>query len=170
MATLTTQRLRLSPFNERDWPFFLQLRQNPDVMQFMGEVLDEPAIRAIFALRCNSPAIFVIRDENGTPLGDIGLQISSKNPHEADVGYALLPEAQGQGYASEALGAICDYGFASLGLWAINAWVLGDNQGSARLLEKHGFIRTQVLTKAYRLNGKDYDDWVYRRENAPTHA
>lgn len=106
----------------------------------MGEMLEEAAIRAIFVLRCNSPAIFVIRDENGTPLGDIGLQISSKNPHEADVGYALLPEAQGKGFASEALRAICDYGFQQLGLWAINAWVLGDNQGSARLLEKHGFI------------------------------
>lgn len=139
-------------------------------MQFMGEVLDEPAIRAIFALRCNSPGIFVIRDENGTPLGDIGLQISSKNPHEADVGYALLPEAQGKGFASEALSAICDYGFQQLGLWAINAWVLGDNQGSARLLEKHGFIRTQVLERAYRLNGKEYDDWVYRLENTPTLA
>ena len=170
MATLTTRRLQLSPFNEGDWPFFLQLRQNHEVMQFMGEVLDKAAIRAIFTRRCNSPAIFVIRDENGTPLGDIGLQISSKNPHEADVGYALLTEAQGKGFASEALGAICDYGFQQLGLWAINAWVLGDNQGSARLLEKHGFIRTQVLPKAYRLNGKDYDDWVYRRENAPTHA
>lgn len=170
MAILTTRRLKLSPFTERDWPFFLQLRQNPDVMQFMGEVLDESTIHTIFTLRCEEPGIFVIRDEHGAALGDIGLRISSKNPHEADVGYALLPEAQGKGYASEALGALCNYGFGSLGLWAINAWVLGDNRGSARLLEKHGFIRTQVLEKAYRLNGKEYDDWVYRLENTPTSA
>ena len=44
-----------------------------------------------------------------------------ENPHEADVGYALLPQAQGQGYASEALRAICDYGFTTLGIHAINA-------------------------------------------------
>ncbi|WP_412917719.1 GNAT family N-acetyltransferase [Klebsiella spallanzanii] len=71
---------------------------------------------------------------------------------------------QGQGYAREALQAICDYGFNQLGVQAINAWVLGTNSGSSRLLEKQGFIRIQVLEKAYHLNGIDYDDWVYRLE------
>mgnify|MGYP003365319101 CR=1 FL=1 len=168
MATLNTARLLLSPFTELDWPFFLSLRQNPEVMRFMGEVLDEEAIRGVFRHRCNEPGIFVIRDASGTPLGDIGLRVSHKYPHEADVGYALLPQAQGKGYASEALNAICDYGFGTLALNAINAWVLGDNHGSSRLLEKRGFIRTQVLEKAYQLHGRYYDDWVYRLENAPT--
>ncbi|MDP0908114.1 hypothetical protein Q6322_30320, partial [Klebsiella pneumoniae] len=45
-----------------------------------------------------------------------------------------------------------------------NAWVLGENRGSSRLLEKQGFVRTQVLEKAYHLNGVDYDDWIYRLE------
>lgn len=170
MAIITTSRLQLSPFNEHDWPFFLQLRQNREVMRYMGEVLDEAAIRAVFNARCQEAGIFVIRDAEGTPLGDIGLRVSSKNPHEADVGYALLPQAQGKGYASEALAAICDYGFQQLSLWAINAWVLGDNQSSAHLLEKHGFTRTQVLEKAYQLNGEYFDDWVYRRENALNHS
>jgi hypothetical protein len=35
--------------------------------------------------------VFVLRDKFGEALGDIGLRISPKNPHEADVGYALLP-------------------------------------------------------------------------------
>lgn len=135
----------------------------------MGEILDEAALRAVFRLRCEEAGIFVLRDQHGTALGDIGLRVSSKNPHEADVGYALLPQAQGKGFASEALGAICEYGFNQLSLWAINAWVLGDNHSSARLLEKHGFTRTQVLEKAYQIDGVYYDDWVYRRENALTH-
>lgn len=168
MITLTTPRLVLSPFNSADWPFFLHLRQHPAVMRFMGDILDDDALRTLFDLRCADPGVFVLRDKNGKPLGDIGLRISSKNPHEADVGYALLPDAQGQGYASEALQAICTYGFEALGVNAINAWVLGVNQGSARLLEKHGFVRIQILEKAYHLNGVEYDDWVYRleRENA----
>lgn len=76
----------------------------------------------------------------------------------------LLPQAQGKGYASEALRAVCEYGFTTLGVQAINAWVLGENRGSSRLLEKQGFVRTQVLEKAYHLNGVDYDDWIYRLE------
>ncbi len=133
-------------------------------MRYMGEVLSETALRSVFECRCKDTGVFVLRDSAGTPLGDIGLRISSKNPHEADVGYALLPQAQGQGYASEALRAICDYGFTTLGIHAINAWVLGDNLGSSRLLEKQGFVRIQVLEQAYHLNGVDYDDWIYRLE------
>ena len=133
-------------------------------MRYMGEILEEPALWTLFASRCADPGVFVLRDASGAAVGDIGLRISGKNPHEADVGYALLPEAQGKGYASEALKAICNYGFQQLGVHAINAWVLGSNAGSSRLLEKHGFIRIQVLEKAYHLNGIDYDDWVYRLE------
>lgn len=133
-------------------------------MRYMGEVLSETALRSVFESRCEDPGVFVLRDSAGTPLGDIGLRISAKNPHEADVGYALLPQAQGQGYASEALSAICDYGFTTLSIHAINAWVLGNNLGSSRLLEKHGFVRIQVLENAYHLNGVDYDDWIYRLE------
>ncbi len=133
-------------------------------MRYMGELLSETALRSVFECRCEDAGVFVLRDSVGTPLGDIGLRISTKNPHEADVGYALLPQAQGQGYASEALRAICDYGFTTLGIHAINAWVLGNNLGSSRLLEKQGFVRIQVLENAFHLNGVDYDDWIYRLE------
>ncbi|WP_323082985.1 GNAT family N-acetyltransferase [Klebsiella quasipneumoniae] len=183
MTTITTPRLSLTRFVTDDWPFFLRLRQDPQVMRFMGEVLSEEALRSVFASRCADPGVYVLRNKRGDALGDIGLRISPKNPHEADVGYALLPEAQGKGYASEALRAICDYGFSTLGVQAINAWVLGENRGSSRLLEKQGFVRTQVLEKqgfvrtqvlekAYHLNGVDYDDWIYRleRESHPAPA
>ena len=51
MMTLTTPRLLLSPFTEADWPFFLRLRRDREVMRFMGEMLDEPALRPLFAAR-----------------------------------------------------------------------------------------------------------------------
>lgn len=94
MTTITTPRLSLTRFVTDDWPFFLRLRQDPLVMRFMGEVLSETALRSVFASRCADPGVFVLRDKRGDALGDIGLRISPKNPHEADVGYALLPQAQ----------------------------------------------------------------------------
>lgn len=69
-----------------------------------------------------------------------------------------------KGIASEALRAVCEYAFNQTGVKAINAYVLADNVGSVRVLEKAGFVRTQVLEKAYEINGVRYDDWVYRLE------
>ena len=89
MTTITTPRLSLTRFVTDDWPFFLRLRQDPQVMRFMGEVLSEEALRSVFVSRCADPGVFVLRDKFGEALGDIGLRISPKNPHEADVGYAL---------------------------------------------------------------------------------
>lgn len=166
MATITTSRLILTPFRLPDWPFFRMLREDRSVMRFMAAIAPEKETRRLFAIRLSEPHVFVIRTkENDTPLGDIGLQISRHNPEEADIGYTVIPQAQGRGIASEALRAICDYAFNEAGVKAINAYVLADNKGSVRVLEKMGFVRTQVLEQAYEISGVKYDDWVYRLES-----
>ncbi|MEG1421192.1 MAG: GNAT family N-acetyltransferase [Citrobacter sp.] len=165
MAIITTPRLTLSPFQPTDWPFFLRLRESPDIMHFMGNISPAKETRLLFARRLNAPHTFVIRQHHdATPLGDIGLQISHLYPQEADIGYVIIPEAQGKGIASEAVRAVCEYAFQHAGVTAINAYVLADNKGSVRILEKTGFVRTQVLEQAYEVNGVRYDDWVYRLE------
>lgn len=165
MAIITTPRLSLSPFEPSDWPFFRALREDPAIMRYMAAIAPEKETQRLFALRLTSKYLFVIRrHDDPTPLGDIGLQISDHHPEEADIGYTIVPQAQGQGYASEALQAVCDYGFTQAGVKAVNAYVLADNGGSVRVLEKAGFVRTQVLEKAYEIDGVRYDDWVYRLE------
>ncbi|MGU3414060.1 GNAT family N-acetyltransferase [Enterobacteriaceae bacterium C34A] len=163
MPELITSRLTLSPLSESDWPCFLALRRDPQVTRFMGELLSEEAIRLKFTSRLGGN-VFMIRDQQGEAIGDVGLQISAVNPLEADIGYALLPQAQGKGFAQEAVSAVCEHGFSSLGLSAVNAWVLAENSGSIRLLEKLGFMREQILEKAFEINGVLYDDWIYRLE------
>lgn len=161
---LSTPRLTLSPFTEADWPFFLALRQSPDIMRFMGSIASEFDVQTLFTGRLNDKHALIIRDKTGEALGDVGLQISTQNAQEADVGYSIAPFAQGKGYVSEALTAVRDYAFHHTGVTALNAWVLAENLGSVRVLEKLGFRRVQVLEKAFSLNGVAYDDWVYRLE------
>ncbi len=117
-------------------------------MRYMGEVLSETALRSVFECRCEDPGVFVLRDSAGTPLGDIGLRISAKKTRTRPTSATrYCRKRRVRGYASEALRAICDYGFTTLGIHAINARVLGNNLGSSRLLEKNGFVRIQVLEK-----------------------
>jgi RimJ/RimL family protein N-acetyltransferase len=165
MATITTPRLYLTPFEPTDWAFFRSLREDRNIMRYMAAIAPEKETRRVFAARLMAEHVFVIRSlEDDTPLGDIGLQISAKFREEADIGYTVIPQAQGKGYASEALRAVCDYAFSQAGVKAINAYVLAENAGSVRVLEKQGFVRTQVLEKAYEIDGVRYDDWVYRLE------
>ncbi|BDA95280.1 N-acetyltransferase GCN5 [Citrobacter freundii] len=134
-------------------------------MRYMGNIAPAKDTRLLFARRLAAQHTFVIREHNSpTPLGDIGLQISHLYPQEADLGYAIMPQAQGKGIASEAVRAVCQYAFEHAGVTAINAYALADNKGSIRILEKTGFVRTQVLEKAYEIDGIAYDDWVFRLE------
>lgn len=165
MTTITTPRLQLSPFKPSDWAFFRSLREDRAIMRYMAAIAPEKETRRLFAIRLAATHTFVIRSRHDdTPLGDIGLQISAKYREEADIGYTVIPQAQGKGIASEALRAVCDYAFTQTGVKAINAYVLADNAGSVRVLEKMGFVRTQVLEQAYEIDGVRYDDWVYRLE------
>ncbi|MDU3300032.1 MAG: GNAT family N-acetyltransferase, partial [Enterobacter ludwigii] len=88
MATITTPRLHLTPFEPTDWPFFRALREDRAIMQYMAAIAPEKETRRLFAARLTAAHMFVIRlrDEE-TPLGDIGLQISAENREEADIGY-----------------------------------------------------------------------------------
>ena len=134
-------------------------------MRYMGNIAPAKDTRLLFARRLAAQHTFVIREHNSpTPLGDIGLQISHLYPQEADLGYAIMPQAKGKGIASEAVRAVCQYAFEHAGVTAINAYALADNKGSIRILEKTGFVRTQVLEKAYEIDGIAYDDWVFRLE------
>lgn len=163
MLTLLTPRFTLSSFQESDWLFFRDLRQNGEVMRYMAGIASEEDTRRVFEQRLLENNAFVIRMHgDNTALGDVGLRISKQHPEEADVGYSVLPAMQGRGIASEALQAVCEYAFYQANVEALNAWVLAENTGSVRVLEKARFNRVQVLEKAFLLNDEYYDDWAFR--------
>jgi [ribosomal protein S5]-alanine N-acetyltransferase len=58
-----------------------------------------------------------------------------------DLGFALLPDFVGQGYASEAARAVMQHAHSTLGIERLYAIVKRGNQRSVRLLERLGFRR-----------------------------
>lgn len=51
MPVLTTSRLICSPLQDHDWPFFLALQHDPEVMRFVAEDRPVEAIREAFESR-----------------------------------------------------------------------------------------------------------------------
>lgn len=91
----------------------------------------------------------------------------------AELGYWLGADAWGQGFATEAAGALVDFGFSELGLARIYAHVLEGNVASCRVLEKIGMLHEGIRRRHVRkgrklvdvsLWGMLRDEWLERRE------
>ena len=79
----------------------------------------------------------------------------------SEIGYMLLPEAQGQGIASEAIKAILIYGFESMQLHSIEAIIDPENRSSERVLQKIGFVKEGHLKENEFFNGRFWDTVIY---------
>ena len=69
-------------------------------------------------------------------------EISFKGPakeHSVEVGYGVMPEHEGKGYASEALKAMTQWAFGQKDVVFVEAETAADSAASKRVLEKCGF-------------------------------
>jgi RimJ/RimL family protein N-acetyltransferase len=74
-----------------------------------------------------------------------------------DIGYSLLPDYRGQGFALEAARAVVSQARDRLGLERLNAIVAPTNGASIRLLEKLGMQEQGAV----RMPGEDEDIALY---------
>lgn len=82
-----------------------------------------------------------------------------------EIGFLLAREAQGKGYASEALAAFIAHRFARGSDWLV-ADVDPANAASLRLLGRHGFRITGRAARTWLIGGVWHDS-IYLRLDAP---
>ena len=163
---IVTQRLVLRRFAREDQADLLALAAQPEVAKILSGRLpaSEEGVREYVDLQ-NSYESFerdkvfelaVERTEDGRVIGLVGL--IHRGHRQGEVGWALAAEYRGQGYATEAAGALIDYGFASLGLHRIHADTNSDNVASLRVMERLGMSREAQLREAVCSGG----EWVDR--------
>jgi RimJ/RimL family protein N-acetyltransferase len=142
---LLTDRLLLRRSMPEDAPTISAYRSNPDVNRQQGwERTDPQSVRAeIEEMSSRSPGesggwvqFSVEERETGRLVGDIGL--SPAEPGVIKVGYTIAPDVQGRGYATEAVRALVDYAFDTLGADVVRAYASADNTPSIRVVEKVG--------------------------------
>jgi ribosomal-protein-alanine N-acetyltransferase len=88
----------------------------------------------------------------------------------ARMGYCLDDAAWGQGFATEAAGAVLQWAFYTLDLNRVQAEADTRNTASGRVLEKLRFVREGTLREDCIVDGEVPDSWVYgllRREWKP---
>ncbi len=104
---------------------------------------------------------FATCDAEG-PIGGIGLNTErADSPGSAELGYFVGKPFWGRGIATAAVEAITVYGFDMLNLDRIFAKVRVSNMASARVLEKAGFQRQELVRGAVSSRGEATDYRVY---------
>jgi ribosomal-protein-alanine N-acetyltransferase len=81
----------------------------------------------------------VIERESGTHVGDCVFKAPPTPDGMVEIAYAIEPEHQGRGYATEAVEALLAFGFHDERIKVVRAHTLNATNASARVLTKCGF-------------------------------
>lgn len=148
MEILRTQRLRLREATPDDAPFLLRLINEPGWHRYINDpgvrTLEQTAAwmegRLLKSYRENGFGFWLVeRLDDGLLVGLCGLfrRAALEGP---DLGYALLAEHEGQGYAREAAAGCILHAREVLGWTELLAITSPENPRSHALLRKLGFV------------------------------
>jgi len=154
---ITGLRLNFIRMSAGDFPFFARLVTNYSVMKYItGRALnsEEAELRFRKALHVNSlnpdAGYFVVfRKEDNEFIGVV--KLVNFEPSVMEVGYMLLPEYWGKGFASEMLRYVVEFARLKYPGVELTGIVDPENPASIRVLEKFGFY----LYKTGRIDDQD---------------
>lgn len=147
MHILETPRLTLRYFTKADAPFILQLMNSPRWLKYIGD-RNVHSIQEAETYLVNGPLrsyeehghglSMVIRKKDDEAVGMCGI-LHREMLDIPDIGFALLPDYNGMGYAFEIAEATINHARRNWGLTVIGAITLPNNDSSIRVLSKLGF-------------------------------
>ncbi len=167
--TLHTSRLRLRPVADEDAESLYSLHSNARVLRYWDAPAWEDLARAQRFVAASHQlaeegAGVRLVIEHASHHAFVGwCTLTRWNPvyRSASIGYCLAEAAWGQGYATEAARTLLRWGFDTLDLNRVQAETDTRNRGSARVLEKLGFVREGTLREDCVVNGEVSNSWVY---------
>lgn len=83
---------------------------------------------------------FWVRRSDRRVVGAGGFKGPPGDSGEVEVGYSVVQAEEGQGYATEATGALIRWAFTQPGVSAVAAETFPSNAGSLRVMEKNGLV------------------------------
>ena len=162
---LTTARLRLRAFRAGDLDAFAAMRANPEVMRYLGTgkvrsredswATMEAAIGQ-WALR--GYGLFALENADGRFVGRVGVLHPLDWP-EPELAYALDQPFWGQGLATEAVIAVRDWAFGTIGFTRLASFIWPANAASIRLASRVGAVREGTMM----MRGGAAEHWVHYR-------
>ncbi|PLX32386.1 MAG: GNAT family N-acetyltransferase [Ignavibacteria bacterium] len=147
-ARLDTERLIIRPLQLTDSSAVYDYRSNPEVVRYQmwrpeSESDVRQFIREQLGLTPGMPGIWyqfgLVRKADNELIGDCGIHIPLEHTEAAELGMTLAQTSQRLGYATEAIVALLDYCFTSLGLLSVLARTEKRNMRSIALIRRMDF-------------------------------
>ncbi|WP_084220446.1 GNAT family N-acetyltransferase [Asinibacterium sp. OR53] len=168
MQIFETARLTVRRFAQEDAEDFYRFNSHPVVMQYIRPVKNRTECDVFLTENLNlyQPGsclgrYFVADKHTGHFVGTFSLLYMS-GTDDIHIGYGLMPECWGRGYAVELLKAGIEYFFNNTKRAAIFAITEPANTASCKVLEKAGFMRKASVTQQQKpldlfyMNREDY--------------
>lgn len=167
---LVGPRVTLDPLRDDDIEPLFAMQSDPDVCRYLlyeprtrdqvRETLERDKGRTRLAAADDylQPAI---RDASGAFLGTMYLVLKSVDDRTAEIGWTLLPSAQGHGYAAEAARLLLDFCFEQLELHRVYAELDPRNTASVALCERLGMRHEGHFVEDMFLKGEWTDTGRY---------
>ncbi|MEO8385718.1 MAG: GNAT family N-acetyltransferase [Betaproteobacteria bacterium] len=168
-VTLPTPRLVLRPLREADASALFAIFSDPRVARYLSRpawptisTAHERIARDIDALAaCRYLCLGLERKEDQALIGECSLFNLFPQCRRAEMGYSLGADCWGQGYMTEALTALLDFGFSQLALNRVEADIDPRNELSAKSLERLGFKKEGHLRERWIVAGEVSDSGLY---------
>ncbi len=154
MSELETARLILRKFEPGDSEFIYKLLNSPGWLKYIGQrgIKNEDDARGYIENlimpgyeKYGFGFYLMMRKDDGAQLGMCGL-IKRDSLDDVDIGFAILPEYEGNGYTSEAAIATMEYAKNEVGLKRIAAITVPYNKCSIKILGKLGMKFEKMIS------------------------
>ena len=176
MRHLHTRRLELIPVNARNarelWRVLNapDLRKYQDIPRIPAEDFERQVRARPRALDGRSTGRFEwLLQTRAAPvraIGWISLRVNDRSPHIGEIGYSLVEDARGQGYATEALIAEVHEAFSAGELEEMQACCVPENLPSRGVLVRAGFAEERTIRGGAVIRGRHVDVVLYHLTRA----
>ena len=167
--TIKTERLLLRPYHMDDAPELQRLIGERDIaattMNIPHPYEDGMAEEFIGKQQKlfdsgEQMNLAITHRQDGFLIGGIGFNTIDRESERAEIGYWIAKRYWGNGYCTEAAGAVLGYGFEVMGLNRIHAMHMTRNPASGRIMQKIGMKHEGTSRQAVKKWGK-FEDMEY---------
>ena len=169
LPVLDTPRLSLRAPVDADVPALFAIFRDPEAMRYwttpaMTDVAEAEALLNDIQRHAQAETLFqwgIARREDDEVIGTSTLFRIDREHRRCELGYILRRDHWGRGLAHEALTAVVNHAFGTLGLHRLEADIDPRNAASIRSVERLGFRLEGHLRERYFVGDEIQDSLIY---------